>query len=199
MTDRHLFIIPARGGSKRLPRKNVRTLWGKPLIVHSIEAALGVSLQGERTVCVSSEDAEILACAERIPGALPVRRPPELAEDHVPTHPVLKHAVTEVEESQSTSVDIVWWMNASVPQVTSSDLAEGYNFLVEHGLREVTTVNDDGLAFAAVRLVRRDALFADALSTHFGVLKRNYLDVHTQEDLDFLEQIDSPHSLSDSL
>ena len=107
----------------------------------------------------------------------------------MPTHPVLKHAVVEAEAAEGIHADIVWWMNASVPQVTSEDLEEGYRFLKKQELREVTTVNDQGLAYAAVRLMRRSALFADALSTHFGVVSRSYVDVHSLADLKKLQRL----------
>jgi CMP-N-acetylneuraminic acid synthetase len=79
MSDRPLCIIPARGGSKRLPRKNVALLAGKPLLAYAIEAALESDVFDQ--VCVSSEDDEILETA-RVHGThLPLKRPPELATD----------------------------------------------------------------------------------------------------------------------
>jgi len=75
-----LCIIPARGGSKRLPRKNIRPLGGKPLLSWTIEAALEAGVFDR--VWVSSEDREILEVA-RAWGGVPLERPPELAEDHV--------------------------------------------------------------------------------------------------------------------
>lgn len=189
MSDTHIFVIPARGGSKRLPRKNLKTLWGKPLLMHTIDAALSAEVGGRRIVCVSSEDAEILDLARTVAGVCAIERPFELAEDHVPTHAVLKHAVVEAEAAEGIHADIVWWMNVSVPQVTAHDLEHGYQFLTQNELREVTTVNEEGLAYAAVRLMRRSALFADALSTHFGVVSRSYIDVHSQADLDELQRL----------
>jgi CMP-N-acetylneuraminic acid synthetase len=187
MSDTHVFVIPARGGSKRLLRKNLRILWGKPLIRHSVDAACNAAVGGRRVISISSEDPEVLEYARSVSGVLAIMRPPELAQDDVPTQPVLKHAVLEVEASIGTRADIVWWMNACVPQVTSADLLEGYRFLKEKNLREVTTVNSEGLAYAAVRLMQRQVLFADALSTHFGVIRRDYVDVHLQSDLVYLE------------
>jgi pseudaminic acid cytidylyltransferase len=188
MNENHFFIIPARGGSKRLPRKNVRLLWGKPLLMHSIEAALGAPVPGNKVVSVSSEDPEILDIARSVKGVQAVVRPPDLAQDHVPTQPVLQHAVRVVEAAQGVPADIIWWMNVSVPQVTAEDLAAGYTFFTENKLNEVTTVNSEGLAYAGVRLMKRSVLFANSLSTHFGVLNRDYLDVHQLEDIEYLEK-----------
>jgi N-acylneuraminate cytidylyltransferase len=78
---RSIVIIPARGGSKRLPRKNVLDLAGKPLIAHSIEAALAASCFDR--VLVSSDDREIQAVVERYPGVVVDDRVPQLAGDKV--------------------------------------------------------------------------------------------------------------------
>jgi CMP-N-acetylneuraminic acid synthetase len=79
--ERCLAIIPARGGSKRLPRKNVLDLAGKPLIAHSIEAALASGCFG--TVLVTTDDPEIAAVASRYPGVVVDARDPDLAGDTV--------------------------------------------------------------------------------------------------------------------
>jgi len=88
-----IAVIPARGGSKGLPRKNVRLLGGKPLIVWSIEAALG-SRHVART-CVSTEDAEIAQVA-REAGAEVVMRPDRLAQDHIQNNDVVRHVLETV-------------------------------------------------------------------------------------------------------
>lgn len=188
MSENHVFVIPARGGSKRLPKKNVQNLLGKPLLLYSIEAALGVELGTRNYVCVSSDDSEILKIAGSVEGVHSVQRPAALALDNVATQPVIKHAVLHIEQKLSIVADIVWWMNVSVPQVTSADLMEGYHFLISHRLQEVTTVDSGGVAFSGVRLMRRNALFADQLSSHLGVIRRDYIDIHYQNDIDRLEQ-----------
>jgi CMP-N,N'-diacetyllegionaminic acid synthase len=90
MTRDTIAIVTARGGSKGLPGKNLRMLAGKPLLAWSIEAGL----QSARVtrVVVSSDDAAILACAERF-GAVPLLRPSALAQDDTPSEPVLVHAL----------------------------------------------------------------------------------------------------------
>ena len=91
----YLAIIPARGGSKEIPRKNVRPLGGKPLIVHSIELALN---SPSISFCMVSTDDQEIAEVSRSHGAeVPFMRPPELAEDSSAMEPVLQHAVMEVE------------------------------------------------------------------------------------------------------
>ncbi len=79
MVDKPLCIIPARGGSKRFPRKNVTPLAGKPLLAYTVETALESDIFDQ--VCVSSEDDEILEVARTYGATLALKRPPELATD----------------------------------------------------------------------------------------------------------------------
>ena len=90
MKPKILAIIPARGGSKSILNKNIRLLCGKPLIVYTIEAALG-SKYIERVV-VSTDDREIAKVARGY-GAEVIDRPHELAQDDTPSLPVLQHAI----------------------------------------------------------------------------------------------------------
>ena len=92
-----LAVIPARGGSKGVPRKNIRMVCGKPLIAYTIETALAAKHLFHRII-VSTEDEEIAAIAQRYGAEVPFSRPAELAGDKVPTVPVLKHAVGFVEK-----------------------------------------------------------------------------------------------------
>jgi pseudaminic acid cytidylyltransferase len=98
-----LAIIPARGGSKRIPRKNLNEFYGKPIIAYSIEAALQSGLFDH--VIVSTDDAEIAAVAREFGADTPFIRPAELANDYTTTVPVIKHAVQ--------------WFNANVDKVTT--------------------------------------------------------------------------------
>ena len=98
-------IIPARGGSKGLPRKNIRMLAGKPLIAYPIEAAKKSPLI--QRVIVSTDDQEIATVAKQYGAEVPFLRPPELATDDATTESVLRHAVVWLEEHEKISVDIV--------------------------------------------------------------------------------------------
>lgn len=89
-------MIPARGGSKRIPRKNVRLMSGRPLIAWTIESALASGAFAE--VIVSTEDEEIRAIATAAGALAPFRRPAGLADDVTPTVPVVAHAVAEMRE-----------------------------------------------------------------------------------------------------
>lgn len=89
-------IIPARGGSKRIPRKNIRPFAGKPMIAHAITAAASSGLFDR--VVVSTDDEEISRIAKEWGAEVPFVRPPELADDHTPTVPVIAHAIAECEK-----------------------------------------------------------------------------------------------------
>ena len=86
-----LAIIPARGGSKSIPRKNIQLLGGYPLITYSIAA--GLQSENIGRVIVSTDDEEIAQIAEQWSAKVPFIRPAELAEDHVTDLPVFEHAI----------------------------------------------------------------------------------------------------------
>jgi pseudaminic acid cytidylyltransferase len=87
----NVAIIPARGGSKRIPRKNIRDFCGKPMIAWSIEAAKHSAIFDR--ILVSTDDPEIREIAIAWGAEVPFERPPELANDHAGTLPVIRHAV----------------------------------------------------------------------------------------------------------
>ena len=91
---RVLAIIPARGGSKGIPRKNIKALAGKPLIAWTIEAALRA--QGIETVIVSTEDDEIASVAKQLGAEVPFRRPLALAQDDTPGISPVLHAIEQL-------------------------------------------------------------------------------------------------------
>lgn len=93
---RILVIIPARGGSKRLPGKNIKILGGKPLITYSIDIAR--LLTSDENICVSTDDKEIIKCVEDYGLKVPFVRPVELATDTATTNDVLLHAVDYYEK-----------------------------------------------------------------------------------------------------
>jgi CMP-N,N'-diacetyllegionaminic acid synthase len=98
-------IIPARGGSKGLPRKNVLPLAGKPLIAYSIEAAKGCDLIDR--VILSTDDPEIADVARRHGAEVPFMRPAELAVDTATTEGVLQHAIQWLDEKEGYRADIM--------------------------------------------------------------------------------------------
>ena len=108
-----LAVIPARGGSKGIPRKNLLPVGGKPLIAWTIAQALEARGDGEVIVAVSTEDAEIAAVA-RAHGASVIDRPAELAGDTAPTEPTVLHAM-DVVEGDGAQLDAVVLLQATSP------------------------------------------------------------------------------------
>jgi CMP-N,N'-diacetyllegionaminic acid synthase len=106
-----IAIIPARGGSKRLPRKNIKMLGGKPLIAYTIESAL--KSKYIHRVIVSTEDYEIASVARKF-GAEVIDRPAELAQDTTKTPPVMLHAVEDLEKKGYTP-DIIVLLQCTAP------------------------------------------------------------------------------------
>ncbi len=115
-----LVVIPARGGSKRLPRKNVRLLLGRPLLSYAVDAAMGARLA---TRCVvSSEDPEVLAIVRAIDPRLALARPPELARDDSPSIDAVRHAVRTLEAAGEGPFDATAIVQATNPLVSSADI-----------------------------------------------------------------------------
>lgn len=112
-------IIPARGGSKGVPRKNVRLLAGKPLIAYTIEQALQAR-QVSRTI-VSTEDAEIAKVARQY-GAEVVMRPPDLATDTASAEPVLLHVLSSLEQKEGYVPSLVVFLQATSPLRQPDDI-----------------------------------------------------------------------------
>jgi pseudaminic acid cytidylyltransferase len=119
-------IIPARGGSKRIPRKNIKDFFGKPLIAYSIENALRSNLFSR--VIVSTDDQEIAKIAKKYGAEVPFIRPKELSDDFATTADVIDHAV-EFLKNDGTVFNYVATLYATAPLLDVKYLKEGYNIL----------------------------------------------------------------------
>lgn len=117
-----LAVIPARGGSKRIPRKNIKEFCGKPMIAYSIECAINSGLFDD--VIVSTDDAEIAAVAESYGARIPFMRPAELANDHAGTIPVIAHAIDALRRA-GAEPEAVCCIYATAPFVRADDLLQG--------------------------------------------------------------------------
>ncbi|MBN1202554.1 MAG: NTP transferase domain-containing protein, partial [Anaerolineae bacterium] len=139
-----LAVVPARGGSKGIPRKNVRLMAGKPLIAYVL-----LALQAAETVdrvVVSTDDEEIRAVAARY-GAEVIQRPAELAGDRVTLDPVIYHAVEQV-EAGGWCPDVVLTIQPTSPLLRPDTIDRAVRLLVESGAETVlSVVNDTHLAW----------------------------------------------------
>jgi len=133
----NVAIIPARGGSKRIPRKNIRPFRGKPIIAYSIEAAEDSGLFGR--IIVSTDDEEIAETALRYGAEIPFFRPKELADDHAGTWAVIKHALHWLLE-RGFPLEYACCLYATAPFVTAGSLARGLEALTAAGRSYAFTV-----------------------------------------------------------
>jgi N-acylneuraminate cytidylyltransferase len=125
-----IAVIPARGGSKRIPRKNIRTFAGKPMIAHAITAAMESGQFAH--IVVSTDDAEIAKIAVDWGAETPFVRPAELADDHTPTVPVVAHAITAC-EVLGWQIEHVCCIYPGVPFIQVDDLTAALGLLVKSG------------------------------------------------------------------
>lgn len=121
-----LAIIPARGGSKRIPRKNIKLFGGKPMIAWSIEAAMRSGCFDR--IIVSTDDAEIADFAVALGAEAPFMRPAALSDDHTPTIPVIAHAIAWQQEHGETPSEACC-IYATAPFITADDLQRGLDIL----------------------------------------------------------------------
>ena len=118
-----LCVIPARGGSKRIPRKNIKEFCGKPMIAYSIEAAKESGLFDK--IVVSTDDEAIANLARSLGADVPFMRPRELSDDHTATIPVIAHAIRASVEDTIT-IEAVCCIYATAPFVQANYIQEAY-------------------------------------------------------------------------
>ena len=127
---KRLAVIPARGGSKRIPNKNVRDFCGRPMIAHSLAAARDSGLFD--VVHVSTDSDAIATVAADCGFPVDFMRPGDLADDHTPIMPVLKYAVSEYRNLGKT-FDEVWLLMACAPLTSAADLAAAAGLFASAG------------------------------------------------------------------
>ena len=137
---RILGIIPARGGSKGVPRKNIRLVAGVPLLAYTIWAA---QQSRKLTYFVTSTDDQEIAAVARQYGSPVILRPPELAADDTPMVPVVEHALTTVEQEEAP-FDCIVVLQPTAPQRTGEDIDAALALLVETGADSVVSVYEVG-------------------------------------------------------
>ncbi len=119
-------IIPARGGSKRIPKKNIKEFFGKPIIAYSIKAAIDSKLFDK--VIVSTDCDEIAKVAIKHGAEVPFMRPKELSGDFLGTHKVVGHALRRLEDC-GYFVEFACCIYATVPMIHVSDLIKGFDLI----------------------------------------------------------------------
>ena len=135
----NIAIIPARGGSKRIPRKNIKIFAGKPMISYAIEAARSSALFEK--IIVSTDDHEIAEMALKFGAEVPFMRPPELADDFAGTVPVIAHAI-------KTCLDLGWQIEnvcciyPAVPFIQVADLHGALGLMNNNGANYIFPITE---------------------------------------------------------
>lgn len=160
----NIAVIPARGGSKRIPRKNIRPFCGKPIIAWPIDAARASGLFDH--VIVSTDDPDIAETARGLGAEAPFERPAELADDHAGTIPVIAHA-TGWARDQGWPVDAVCCIYPTAPMIAPDDLAEGLRLLGEGTHDFVLTATDYASPIFRAFRQTEDGGLAMVFSEHF--------------------------------
>lgn len=142
-------IIPARGGSRRIPRKNVKGFCGKPMITWSIEAAQASDCFDK--IIVSTDDREIADVAQKCGAEVPFVRPSRLSDDYTGTGPVMRHAIHWL-DSHDEKVDFACCIYATAPFLSALDLQSGWDAIRDSGLDYVFSVTS--YAFPIQRAIR---------------------------------------------
>lgn len=145
----NICIIPARGGSKRIPRKNIREFCGKPMIAWSIEAAKASSCFDY--IIVSTDDAQIADLAKIWGAEAPFMRPSDLADDYAGTIPVIAHAINWVNHNVAT-VDLACCIYATAPFVSGESIQRGLKVLMDMNADYAFSVTS--FAFPIQRAIR---------------------------------------------
>ena len=133
----NLAIIPARGGSKRIPRKNIKDFLGKPIIAYSIEAALKSNLFDE--VMVSTDDQEIAQVALKYGAKVPFLRSSENANDNATIYDAIKEVMAYYSKQGCTS-NIISCIFATAPFINEKILKQGFNKVIKQGFDSAFTI-----------------------------------------------------------
>lgn len=148
----NIAIIPARGGSKRIPRKNIKTFAGKPMIAYAIDAAKASGLFEH--IVVTTDDAEIAQISRSLGAETPFMRPIHLADDHTPTVPVVAHAIDAC-QSLGWRIDFACCIYPNVPFIQVDDLKAGLDLLKASSLDYCFPVTE--FSSAVQRALKRGA------------------------------------------
>ena len=196
-----IAVIPARGGSKRIPRKNIRVFCGKPIIAYSIAAAQQTGLFDQ--VVVSTDDEEIATVAREFGATTPFIRPKEIADDFTGTNAVVKHAVAWF-NAQSNDVTHACCLYATAPLVQANYITEGYEALSRSDAAFAFSVTSYAFPIQrAVRITpdgRVDAIYPEHRMTRSQDLEHAYHDAgqfYWGTARAFLEEMPvfAPHSI----
>ncbi len=176
-------MIPARGGSKRLLRKNIFPVLGKPMVLYTIEAAKNSRFIRPEDIYVSTEDQEIMNLVKNY--CQVVERPAELAGDKVWTQDVIDHFIASLNIQEE---DIVVVLQANSPEITAEVIDRGIELLLNHKLWQVHSVDQDMINNGAIQIMRAKVGKHKGKPNYNGVVITDWIDLHTLEDVQDVEE-----------
>jgi CMP-N-acetylneuraminic acid synthetase len=182
---RVVAIIPAKGNSRRLPKKNIYPVWGKPMLYWAIKACEESKYNIEPWI--STEDSEVEEVAKSF-GAKIHRRDLELSDSKTYKQAVIRSAAGYISFIRGSEVDIFISLQPNSPQIKAEHLDNAIDVLLKHERHEVFSVDNNLMQNAAFRIFKGDYVFQEDLSTNCGVVVCDLHDVHTIEDVRYLEK-----------
>jgi pseudaminic acid cytidylyltransferase len=174
-----LAVIPARGGSKRIPKKNIKVFCGKPIISYAIEAAIASRVFDH--IVVSTDDPQVAEVARKDGAEVPFLRPAKLSDDHMPTVPVIKHTIDWMTANRA-AVSAVCCIYATAPFVAADDIRQAYSKLVNEAVT--------GYVFSATS-------FSFPIQRAFRIKKDGYCEMFHPENYNTRSQ-DLEHAYQDA-
>ena len=156
MGSKRIAIITARGGSKRIPKKNIKEFCGKPIIAYSIEAALESEMFDE--VMVSTDSEEIAEVAKKYGASVPFMRSEKTSDDYATTNDVLREVITEYRKL-GKEFDIVVCIYPTAPFVTADKLKRAVELMDKDGVDSVTPVVQYSFPPQRAFVVKDDLLY----------------------------------------
>lgn len=179
-----IAIIPARSGSKRLKNKNIININGQPMISWTINAAKNSKLINQ--IYVSSDSRKILDIAKKN-NVKTILRPPNISEDNVPKIEAIRHAIKFLEKKQK--IDIVVSLQANSPNITAIDIDKCISDLLLKKKKEVISLDHELNQNAAIRVMTKETVFNEYLSTYFSCTINDAIDIHDKKDLNKIKKI----------
>ena len=173
MPEINLTIIPARGGSKAIPHKNIKLLAGKPLIAWTIEAA--INCRKLSRVIVSTDDPEIAKVALQCGAEVPFLRPAELARDESSSLSVVLHLVHWLEEQGSHVPEYVLLLQPTSPFRTTEDIEAAIESANSRRVNAVVSVCEAKVHPFLCKRIQEDGMLVDFMTAHIDYLRRQDL------------------------
>ena len=175
-------VLPVKGNSSRLKKKNLRQIAGVPIFVLVANAALTTQAITKSSLLISTDSDEVMSICRQF-GLRSMRRGKSHLDPDLPTQFILREAVEHYERDSGKSAETIIWLNASFPEVSSSHILACLEKFKSGPFSEVFSILPSGELVSATRIVKRAALFNQLLSTHAAAVDCDYVEIHNETDL----------------